>query len=284
VEGSLPALTADRRETLHGTYEAQRAEIAEFGESLPRVRRALANIPTYMIFDDHEVTDDWNLHRTWHREVSESEAGRRVVANALAAYWGFQGWGNYPEGHSSRLIDAISDHLCSKMASGSAAARFERRLWGKQGWGYAVPTDPPVMVLDTRTQREFDSNRGPARLMDRYGLGWLRMAWSDLRERRGDAPEDRVPLIVVSATPVYGFELVDFLQKAGIAFGKKPSALDFESWIANRDGFGALMRTISNDLRPSWCLFLSGDVHYAFTTRATFESDGDSLDVWAGHE
>lgn len=280
VEASLPPRPADQREALRRTYEAQRAEIAAFGESLPRVRRALANIPTYMIFDDHEVTDDWNLHRAWYREVSESAAGRRVVANALAAYWAFQGWGNYPEGHSSRLIDAISDHLCSKVASGSAAERFERRLWGKQGWGYVVPTDPPVIVLDTRTQREFDSNRGPARLMDRYGLGWLRMAWADLRERRGDAPEDRTPLIVVSATPVYGFELVEFLQKVGIAFGKKPSDLDFESWIANRDGFGALMRTIGNDLRPSWCLFLSGDVHYSFTTRATFESDGESLEVW----
>ena len=26
----------------------------------PKVARALANIPTYMMFDDHEVTDDWN--------------------------------------------------------------------------------------------------------------------------------------------------------------------------------------------------------------------------------
>jgi phosphodiesterase/alkaline phosphatase D-like protein len=28
---------------------------------LPKVRRVLANIPTYMIFDDHDITDDWNI-------------------------------------------------------------------------------------------------------------------------------------------------------------------------------------------------------------------------------
>jgi len=60
------------------------------------VRRALANVPTYMIFDDHDVTDDWNLTARWRDRVRASPAGRRIVANALAAYWAFQGWGNDP--------------------------------------------------------------------------------------------------------------------------------------------------------------------------------------------
>jgi phosphodiesterase/alkaline phosphatase D-like protein len=58
----------------------------------------LANVPTYMIFDDHDVTDDWNLTARWRHRVHASPAGRRIVANALAAYWAFQGWGNDPRG------------------------------------------------------------------------------------------------------------------------------------------------------------------------------------------
>ena len=68
----------------------------EFARTLPRVRRALANIATYMIFDDHDVTDDWNLHRRWHEHVHGRPLGRRLVQNALAAYAVFQGWGNEP--------------------------------------------------------------------------------------------------------------------------------------------------------------------------------------------
>jgi hypothetical protein len=51
-----------------------------------------------MIFDDHDVTDDWNLTARWRHRVHASPAGRRIVANALAAYWAFQGWGNDPRG------------------------------------------------------------------------------------------------------------------------------------------------------------------------------------------
>jgi len=43
------------------TYQGQQAAIDDFVAGLPRASRALAHLPTYMIFDDHDVTDDWNL-------------------------------------------------------------------------------------------------------------------------------------------------------------------------------------------------------------------------------
>ena len=60
------------------------------------MRRALANVPTYMVFDDHDVTDDWNLGRAWRDRVFTSPLGRRIVMNALVAYAVFQDWGNDP--------------------------------------------------------------------------------------------------------------------------------------------------------------------------------------------
>ena len=281
IHDLLPEGGDEYRAKLQDTYQKQLTHLKKFAETLPRVRRLLANIPTYMIFDDHEVTDDWNLNRRWYRRVSDSACGRRVVANALAAYWAFQGWGNYPEGFSTRLIDASSKHLCNQTHQGNTAERFDRRLWNKRGWGYTVPTNPPTIVLDTKTQREFDSNRGPARLMDNYGLGWLRTAWADLQERRKDPEQENLPLIVVSATPVYGFDPLELLQKLLVTIRvRRPAEVDFESWIGNREGFSSFMRTLAVEIRPRWCLFLSGDVHYSFTTRAEFVSDGRTLPVW----
>ena len=46
-------------------YLQQKQYIDKAREALPAIRRILANIPTYMIFDDHEITDDWNLTPQW---------------------------------------------------------------------------------------------------------------------------------------------------------------------------------------------------------------------------
>ena len=49
-----------------------------------------------MIFDDHEVTDDWNLSPLWRDRVMTTSLGVTIVRNALLAYALFQDWGNDP--------------------------------------------------------------------------------------------------------------------------------------------------------------------------------------------
>jgi len=62
--------------------------------TLWRVRRALANIPTYMILDDHEITDDWNMMLRFCAHVYDNDSGTRIVQNGLVAYALCQHWGN----------------------------------------------------------------------------------------------------------------------------------------------------------------------------------------------
>lgn len=81
-------LSDDVRDRLH--------RMQWFYEGLPRVRRALANVATYMIFDDHEVTDDWNLNIEKAKSLRENPLSRCIARNALIAYTLFQGWGNDP--------------------------------------------------------------------------------------------------------------------------------------------------------------------------------------------
>ncbi len=74
----------------------QLARLQAFLDDLPRVRRVLANVPTLMLFDDHEVSDDWNISASWARQTYGSSLGRSMVRNMLCAYALFQHWGNDP--------------------------------------------------------------------------------------------------------------------------------------------------------------------------------------------
>ena len=49
----------------HSKYDSERKKLLEFRKAIPQVRRALANVPTYMMIDDHDITDDWNRLRAW---------------------------------------------------------------------------------------------------------------------------------------------------------------------------------------------------------------------------
>jgi hypothetical protein len=74
--------------------------LVAFSQALTATRRVLANVPTLMILDDHDVTDDWFMNRDWCDRVLSDPGdtlGRRVIRNALIAYAIFQAWGNTPD-------------------------------------------------------------------------------------------------------------------------------------------------------------------------------------------
>lgn len=94
-----------------------------FFNKLQHVMRALANVPTYMCFDDHEVTDDWNFTQRWVRRVMQSPAGvgTVLVRNALLSYAVFQDWGNVPTKYLPTSTDEkrkalLSTHLPAYVA------------------------------------------------------------------------------------------------------------------------------------------------------------------------
>jgi hypothetical protein len=252
-DAGLAAGSAGRR--------GQAAELARARAALPAVRRVLSNMPTYMIFDDHDVTDDWNLTARWRDRVHASPAGRRIVANALAAYWAFQGWGNDPAQFGQQFTGTIRGHLAG--GGEGATARFDDVLWGFDRWSFAAPTTPVTVCLDTRTQRAYDSPEGGARLIGPAGFDRI----ARLVE---DSGHDRTrPLLLVSATPVCGLELAERRQK--FLLGKVgPYRIDFESWHANLRGLVDLMDFLTRKLRLTAAVVLSGDVHYGMTVDVRF--------------
>jgi hypothetical protein len=165
-----------------------------------------------MVFDDHDVSDDWNLDYGWWYGVRENETGRRVVANALAAFWAFQGWGNNPDNFSTAFIKTIVDHLARMRKHGGKQPflgfnDFDAPLWDFRGWEFLVPTDPVTVGLDSRTDRYFRGGDQAAQLMS-----------NDTRTRLTKLLKDRKnePLVVIAPAPVFGLGLLEQLQE-GVA-------------------------------------------------------------------
>ena len=219
--------------------DGQRTEVHTFAATLPKVRRALANVPTMMMFDDHEVTDDWYLNRKWAADIRANPPGRQIIRNALAAYAVFQDWGNQPENYRTgtlgrELLSSITWHdaprlppiesqpgmldvlLDLKMTRASLGQRIR---WD---WQYSQPgSDYQIVALDTRTWRSFptrardaaalietDSSKNDEQLVNEN----LPMGFEVVKRR----PTDNRLTIVLSPAPVLGHPIAELAQKAGV--------------------------------------------------------------------
>ncbi|WP_199747495.1 hypothetical protein, partial [Corallococcus sp. AB049A] len=78
-------------------YATEQQLVEAFAAGLSGVARAMAHLPCMMIFDDHDITDDWNLSANWEQTAYGHPFSKRIIGNALLAYLLCQGWGNNPD-------------------------------------------------------------------------------------------------------------------------------------------------------------------------------------------
>lgn len=245
----------------HYTEQLRLVEDAKQGSSA--MRRVLANIATYMVFDDHEITDDWNLNVGWEKAVRASGLGRRILLNGMAAYWMFQGWGNEPTNFDDSFLASVATY----MSSGNGADDALRAIDSHPDWGFTAPTTPRTVVLDTRTRRGqtrgYDITGGELlprtpnapRLLNAEARGTV-------RRRLATATKVHRAVIVLAPSPVWGLEDIEtVLRPAGYI---SAASVDFESWSANPRSRVDLMQ-MTQDLRIRPLVILSGDVHYGFS-------------------
>jgi hypothetical protein len=245
--------------------DLQIEQLKQASKVLPSIRRVLANIPTYMICDDHEITDDWNITKEWYEKVRDSRCGKQIVANGLTAYWAFQAWGNNPELYNDDFINFITGYLAKDgNATTNERKAFEDYFWNFHGWTFDCPTNPSTIFLDCRTQRQYDSFQGPPQLINEEELQSLLRIVEHVNYKKGES------LILVVPTPVFGFDLAEKLQKY-LASKSSIYKWDLETWTANERGLIRFLSFLIQNLGPHHCIFLSGDVHYGFTISATFK-------------
>ncbi len=241
----------DLPEEFRSLYDDELVIIKEFVSGLGRVRRALAHIPVYMIFDDHDVTDDWNLTRGWEEAVYSNEFAKRIVGNALIGYWLCQGWGNNLT-KMAPLAEKLLPHF--KDAGLQQHDVLIDTLFQWENWHYTIDTHPKIVVLDTRTRRwrsESNANK-PSGLMD----------WEALCELQ-DELIDQPSVIMVSPSPIFGVKLIEAVQRIFTFFGQ-PLMVDAENWMAHKGAASVILNIFRHVKTPPNFVILSGDVHYSF--------------------
>lgn len=264
--------------TIKKEYTEQQKETETFQQSLPKVRRLLANIPTYMIFDDHDVTDDWNITKEWREKVAVSPLGNHVIANALTAYWAFQGWGNDPAAFPLTFFTKIGNYTKRLKANTTAYEEWLHTLLTFHSWSYVVPTNPRILVLDTRTQRAYPEERtytvGNMLKQRTNGPNLVRKKeWKHLSDLLfANGWQTQTPLVIISATPLYGVHLIESFLKNYVMpltniLPSLQRSLDLEWWKFNGRGFSFFHQQIA-EWNPSDCIILSGDAHMASSIQA----------------
>lgn len=232
-------------------FAEERLVIKKFAAGLSRVRRALAHLPVYMIFDDHDVTDDWNLTRGWEEAVYNNPLAKRIIGNALIGYWLCQGWGNAPDKFQS-LAKTIEHHFTSDGLK--QQDEFVDIMLDWDEWHYNLNTSPKIVVLDTRTQRW----RSESSLVKPSGL----MDWEALCELQQELI-NQPAVIMVSAAPIFGVKLIETVQNIFTFFGKA-LVVDAENWMAHKGTASVMLNIFRHYKTPPNFVILSGDVHYSF--------------------
>ncbi|MBW4630587.1 MAG: hypothetical protein KME30_01405 [Iphinoe sp. HA4291-MV1] len=271
--------------------------LQDFQATLKDIRRALANIPTYMIFDDHEITDDWFLNTAWCDRTLNKPLARRVLQNALLAYAVCQAWGNTPEQFEQgkpgeallKAAEAWSISLGTDTQNEQEIAlriglpsladirtSQPRRVTHQQGslkWHYTVTApEYEVLVLDTRTWREF-----PGKDFDFPGL--LSAQGCDEQISKVVCPQNTRATLIISPGPFIGLPFLETVQKIAKSVGETLGAaawgFDPEAWGLEETAFERLLAKLALRASPTQqnrIIILSGDVHYSFAARLQYSA------------
>ena len=248
------------------------------------IRWFLSTVPSSMIFDDHDVIDDWNTSAAWRRDVRRTSWWSERIIAAFSSYWIYQHLGNL----SPERLDA--DDLY-RQVRGLDDAEPLLRAWAKRADGEA-DGGPPVMwsyrrefgrvrllTIDSRAGRVLDEGR-------RMMVSEAEFAW--IEDQVGDGGFEH--LVIATSVPwllpraLHDLESADEVLAAG-SRGRSLArvaewlrrAVDLEHWAAFRRSFDRMAALIARvgsgdgGVRPPYTIcVLSGDVHHTYATEVHF--------------
>ena len=263
-----PQLSAEEQQR----YAHEQVQIARFRDGLPGVARVFAHLSTLMIFDDHDITDDWNLSAQWEETAYGHPFSKRIIGNALLAYLLCQGWGNQPDAFGELLgqVQTLTGEVKGNHLDANKQDALLETLLKFQHWHYVLPTTPALVVLDTRTRRwrsEFNLTQ-PSGLLDWEAL-------SELQHELLDHPS----AIIVSPAPIFGVKLIETIQKV-FSWCGYPLLVDAENWMAHRGAAQVILNIFRHSRTPGNYVILSGDVHYSFVYEVLIRHRNAGPNIW----
>lgn len=132
----------------------------------PEIRWLLSTVPSVMIFDDHEVIDDWNTSSAWRATMRRQDWWAERISSGLASYWVYQHLGNLDPDEIAadpvyRAVTAAGDATEVLREFGTrvdteADLAHDHEQWTQvqYQWSYSLDIGRTrVIVLDNRCSR-----------------------------------------------------------------------------------------------------------------------------------
>jgi hypothetical protein len=277
--------TLDFIRSTRGIEQAPGEQIADFEEytrlyreswSDPDIRWLLSTVPTTMIFDDHDVHDDWNISWRWVQEMRERPWWEARITGAFMSYWIYQHLGNLspPELAEEEMLKLVRGDDDAGLRLRQAAHKWDRESAASRWAYYRDFGDTRLLVLDSRAARVLVD--GKREMVDDEEWDWI------VDHSVGAFDH----LIIASTLPVFMPRGIHHLQAWNEAlcagrWGRMVAdlserlrrAVDLEHWSAFNKSFERLcdwLRRIGtgagNLPAPASILILGGDVHCAYVS------------------
>ncbi len=285
------------RRTMKDRRKPPGTQVADFEEytrlyrdswSEPMVRWILSTVPTAMIFDDHDIHDDWNTSGAWLRRMRRKPWWAQRITGGLMSYWIYQHLGNMdPQ-------ELAADELLARVRAAGDAGPILRTFAHRADrdprsarWSYRRDFGRiRLVVIDSRCARVVDA--GERQLLDDAEFAWIEESVTG--EFDHVLLASSVPYLLTPA--LHHAEAWNEAVCAG-AWGKVASwagevirqGFDLEHWAAFNHSFErltGLIHAVASGQRgpaPASVIALSGDVHHAYLVDVDFPAPVSS-GVW----
>jgi hypothetical protein len=251
----------------------------------PAIRWLLSTVPSAMIFDDHEVGDDWNISEAWVEEMRQHPTWNDQIVGGYASYWIYQHLGNLSPEELSKddLVKEVRGSQDAWPILREFAYKAHRAPDGARWSFHRDLGNTRLLMIDSRGGRVLDENHRS--MVDAKEWAWV--------SERATGGFDH--LLLGTSLPLLLGPGMHHLQSwderlCSGAWGERAArwaenlrrSQDLDHWAAFHDSFSAMVRLIG-DLAsgekgdsPSTVLILSGDVHHGYLAEATLENGAKS--------
>ena len=250
------------------------------------MRWLLSVVRTMMIFDDHDVHDDWNISAAWRAEFEAKPWWRARISGAYQSYWIYEHLGNLSPAELAtdetwRQVRQAGD---AAAVLGGFALRADRRRTASAGASAATPGragrgDRLRSRRVTRGQHAAHGRRG----------GWDGSP-SRCRRLGPRGAGHLLPLLLPRG--IHGVEAWNEAVCDG-AWGQRLArtgerlrqAVDLEHWAAFGQSFENFERLLTGLARdygrpPASVTVISGDVHNSYLAPALLPGGASRSAIW----
>jgi hypothetical protein len=245
----------------------------------PAIRWFLSTVSTSMIWDDHDVHDDWNTSRTWLETMRAKPWWEERIAGAIATYWIYQHLGNLSPSElaGDRLWQRVRERDDAGGLMRDFALRADRETAGTRWSFFRDLGRTRLVMMDSRAGRVLTPDRRS--MVDDHEWRWI------VEHAHGAFDH----LLLGTTLPVFLSRSMHHMEAwneavcegawgpLAASLGERlRQGLDFEHWAAFERSFRELCRLIQavaggeDGSAPASIVALSGDVHHAYLAEVGF--------------